>query len=47
MNFRSFRSPLVSTLLFAAMFALPALALAGEARVGSAIGPVRFEEPGS
>lgn len=36
MNFRSFRSPLASTLLLAAVLALPALALAGEARVGSA-----------
>lgn len=47
MNFRSSRFGLVPTLLLAAMLALPALALAGEARVGSAIGPVRFVEPGS
>ena len=36
MTFRSFRSPVVSTLLLAATLAVPALALAGEARVGSA-----------
>lgn len=35
MTFRSSRSPLMSTVRLAAMLALPALALAGEARVGS------------
>lgn len=36
MNSRSVRSPLVTTLLLAGALALPSLALAGEARVGSA-----------
>jgi len=36
MMFRSFRSPLVPTVVLAAMLALPTLAIAGEARVGSA-----------
>lgn len=36
MDFRSFRPPLASTFLLAALLALPALAIAGEARVGSA-----------
>jgi len=36
MMFSSFRSPLVTTLLLAAVLAQPALALAGEARVGRA-----------